>query len=174
MQQTWQKKLSIGLSQDMVRKILQNLGHIFFASYELFLYQTITDIISTFIIVSNITISYFDEASDTTTTHTAPIGKSVLDIALEHNLNIEGIFALYQYEYTSSNMLILILYAYILYYYTICVYTILLYYNVGACGGELACSTCHVKMTPEVFASLPEKEEEEEDMLDLAAGVTDW
>ena len=45
--------------------------------------------------------------------------------------------------------------------------------NVGACGGELACSTCHVKVPVNYFKLLPEKEEEEEDMLDLAAGVTD-
>lgn len=43
----------------------------------------------------------------------------------------------------------------------------------GACGGECACSTCHVIMTQDVFDSLPEVTEEEEDMLDLAAGLTD-
>lgn len=43
----------------------------------------------------------------------------------------------------------------------------------GACGGELACSTCHVVFSPELFAKLPEKKEEEEDMLDLAWGLTD-
>ncbi len=43
----------------------------------------------------------------------------------------------------------------------------------GACGGETACSTCHVIMSPEVFKKLPEMSEAEEDMLDLAAGLTD-
>jgi len=43
----------------------------------------------------------------------------------------------------------------------------------GACGGELACSTCHVVFSPELFAKLPEKKEEEDDMLDLAWGLTD-
>ncbi|KAM3568318.1 hypothetical protein VYU27_009557 [Nannochloropsis oceanica] len=43
----------------------------------------------------------------------------------------------------------------------------------GACGGELACSTCHVVFTPELYGKLPEKKEEEEDMLDLAWGLTD-
>ena len=43
----------------------------------------------------------------------------------------------------------------------------------GACGGECACSTCHVILTDEVFESLPEPDLEEEDMLDLAAGLTD-
>lgn len=43
----------------------------------------------------------------------------------------------------------------------------------GACGGELACSTCHVKMSKELFDQLPAKQVEEDDMLDLAWGVTD-
>ena len=43
----------------------------------------------------------------------------------------------------------------------------------GACGGELACSTCHVILPQEVFDGLPEPDEEEEDMLDLALGLTD-
>ena len=37
----------------------------------------------------------------------------------------------------------------------------------------MACSTCHVVLSRKLFDSLPEKEEEEEDMLDLAWGVTD-
>ena len=43
----------------------------------------------------------------------------------------------------------------------------------GACGGQLACSTCHVILPQEVYDSLPEKTEEEEDMLDLAWGLQD-
>jgi len=62
----------------------------------------------------------------------APVGKSVLDVALDFDIDIEG-----------------------------------------ACGGELACSTCHVILSQELFDSLPPKEEEEEDMLDLAWGLTD-
>lgn len=42
----------------------------------------------------------------------------------------------------------------------------------GACGGSLACSTCHVIVEPDWFARLPEPDEEEEDMLDLAFGLT--
>jgi ferredoxin len=62
----------------------------------------------------------------------APVGKNVLDVALDFDIDIEG-----------------------------------------ACGGELACSTCHVILSQELYDSLPEKEEEEEDMLDLAFGLTD-
>ena len=62
----------------------------------------------------------------------AKIGKSVLDVALDNNIDIEG-----------------------------------------ACGGELACSTCHVVLTKDVYDKLPPKSEEEEDMLDLAWGLTE-
>jgi ferredoxin len=62
----------------------------------------------------------------------AAIGKTVLDAALENDIDIEG-----------------------------------------ACGGQLACSTCHVIVSKELYAQLPEKVEEEDDMLDLAWGLTD-
>jgi ferredoxin, 2Fe-2S len=42
----------------------------------------------------------------------------------------------------------------------------------GACEGSLACSTCHVIVAPEWFGRLAEAKEEEEDMLDLAFGLT--
>ncbi len=41
----------------------------------------------------------------------------------------------------------------------------------GACEGSLACSTCHVVVAPEWYDLLPDAQEDEEDMLDLAAGV---
>jgi ferredoxin len=43
----------------------------------------------------------------------------------------------------------------------------------GACGGELACSTCHLVFDRDVFDTLPPKSDEEEDMLDLAFELTD-
>lgn len=43
----------------------------------------------------------------------------------------------------------------------------------AACEGECACSTCHVIVDEATFAKLPEISEDEEDMLDLAAGLTD-
>lgn len=42
----------------------------------------------------------------------------------------------------------------------------------GACEGSLACSTCHVIVDPEWYDKLDEPSEEEEDMLDLAFGLT--
>jgi ferredoxin len=42
----------------------------------------------------------------------------------------------------------------------------------GACEGSLACSTCHVIVDPDFYSKLDEASEEEEDMLDLAFGLT--
>lgn len=42
----------------------------------------------------------------------------------------------------------------------------------GTCEGQMACSTCHVIVSPEWFGKLPEASMDEEDMLDLAAGVS--
>ena len=43
----------------------------------------------------------------------------------------------------------------------------------GACEGSLACSTCHVIVDPAWFSKLAEPTEDEEDMLDLAFGLTE-
>jgi 2Fe-2S ferredoxin len=42
----------------------------------------------------------------------------------------------------------------------------------GACEGSLACSTCHVIVAEEDFERLSDASEDEEDMLDLAFGLT--
>ena len=42
----------------------------------------------------------------------------------------------------------------------------------GACEGSLACSTCHVIVDPDWYAKLAKATEDEEDMLDLAFGLT--
>ncbi|MBI3506532.1 MAG: 2Fe-2S iron-sulfur cluster binding domain-containing protein [Proteobacteria bacterium] len=42
----------------------------------------------------------------------------------------------------------------------------------GACEGSLACSTCHVIVDKDDYERLPEATEDEEDMLDLAFGLT--
>ncbi len=61
----------------------------------------------------------------------APLGLSVLEIAHQNDIDIEG-----------------------------------------ACEGSLACSTCHVIIDPEWYDLLKEASEDEEDMLDLAFGLT--
>lgn len=43
----------------------------------------------------------------------------------------------------------------------------------GACEGSLACSTCHIIVEDDTrYSALPTAKEEEEDMLDLAFGLT--
>lgn len=60
-----------------------------------------------------------------------PIGSSVLEIAHNNNINLEG-----------------------------------------ACEGSLACSTCHVIVDKKYYDLLNSPSEDEEDMLDLAFGLT--
>ncbi|EJD52033.1 ferredoxin [Auricularia subglabra TFB-10046 SS5] len=43
----------------------------------------------------------------------------------------------------------------------------------GACEGSVACSTCHVILPVEYYNMLPEPEDDENDMLDMAFGLTD-
>lgn len=43
----------------------------------------------------------------------------------------------------------------------------------GSCEASLACSTCHIIVDAAYYDLLPEPEEEEDDMLDLAACLTD-
>jgi ferredoxin len=42
----------------------------------------------------------------------------------------------------------------------------------GACDCSLACSTCHVILDQDIFDSIPQAEEVEDDLLDLAFGLT--
>ena len=46
--------------------------------------------------------------------------------------------------------------------------------SLGACGGSCACSTCHVIVEgDEMYEKLPEPDDDENDMLDLAFGLTE-
>ena len=42
----------------------------------------------------------------------------------------------------------------------------------GSCEGSMACSTCHVIVDDDWFSKLEPASEEEEDLLDLAVGLT--
>ena len=79
---------------------------------------------------AQVTFTFVDGAGENKTV-TATEGQSLLDVAHEHDVELEG-----------------------------------------ACGGELACSTCHVVLETRIFEHLPAMSEEEEDMLDLAWGLT--
>ncbi|KAJ1329810.1 ferredoxin-2 [Microdochium nivale] len=44
----------------------------------------------------------------------------------------------------------------------------------GACGGSCACSTCHIIVSdPDMYNKMPEATDDENDMLDLAFGLTE-
>src|SRR5271169_2945806 len=43
----------------------------------------------------------------------------------------------------------------------------------GACEGSLACSTCHVIVEQDYYDKMEEPTDEENDMLDLAPGLTE-
>ena len=44
----------------------------------------------------------------------------------------------------------------------------------GACGGSCACSTCHVIVQDQdMYDRMPEPDDDENDMLDLAFGLTE-
>ncbi|KAF8995264.1 hypothetical protein BDQ17DRAFT_1330679 [Cyathus striatus] len=45
--------------------------------------------------------------------------------------------------------------------------------EAGACGGSIACSTCHIILPTHIYDTLPEADDDENDMLDMAFGLTD-
>lgn len=75
---------------------------------------------------------HFINTDGAKTTVEAPVGLSVLEIAHQNNIDLEG-----------------------------------------ACEGSLACSTCHVVVDETSYEMLDEPTEDEEDMLDLAFGLTE-
>jgi 2Fe-2S ferredoxin len=62
----------------------------------------------------------------------APVGKTLLEVSIDNDLDVEG-----------------------------------------ACEGTLACSTCHMIFEPALYDKMKKPSEEENDMLDLAVGLTD-
>jgi ferredoxin len=42
----------------------------------------------------------------------------------------------------------------------------------GACEGSVACSTCHVILPQSIYDAIPQATEREDDMLDMAPGLT--
>ncbi|KAG9038992.1 hypothetical protein FRB95_013670 [Tulasnella sp. JGI-2019a] len=81
---------------------------------------------------TGITVHFQDSNGNLVKTVEANEGENLLDIAHEHDIDLEG-----------------------------------------ACEGSLACSTCHVILSPEYYDKLPEPVDEENDMLDMAFGLTD-
>ena len=75
-------------------------------------------------------ITFVDRAGAEKTVD-APNGLSVMEVAIENDVDIEA-----------------------------------------ACEGSLACATCHMVLDPDWYAKLDPPSEDEEDMLDLAFGLT--
>ena len=76
-------------------------------------------------------ITFINKDGDQIEVPDAEVGKSILQIAHDNNVDLEG-----------------------------------------ACEGSLACSTCHVILDSKSYAKCGEPSDEENDMLDLAFGLT--
>lgn len=81
-------------------------------------------------------------------------GDDVLSIAHEHDIDLEGdilsaTLLSRGYPFLTSTL------------------------NTGACEGSVACSTCHVILDPQYYDLIPEPEDDENDMLDMAFALTD-
>ena len=81
--------------------------------------------------MTNDKIKVIFESDEGTSVVEAQIGLSILEVAHENNIDLEG-----------------------------------------ACEGSLACATCHVILEENIYNKLGEPEEAEQDMLDLAFGLT--
>lgn len=82
-------------------------------------------------------------------------GDNLLDIAQANDLEMEGM--------SSRAMIPLAL-----------VHVADIFCVLGACGGSCACSTCHVIVEdPDMFDKMEEPSDDENDMLDLAFGLTE-
>jgi len=77
-------------------------------------------------------------------------GDDILSIAHEHDIDLEG-----------AVFIILVISSY------------RLAHSAGACEGSVACSTCHIILSLEHYDLLPEPEDDENDMLDMAFGLSD-
>lgn len=102
----------------------------------------------------------FVKADGTPVTVSAPVGDNLLEVAHANNIDIEGTRAA-----CAPRCRVAVARA-------ACEPPSNPNTSAGACGGEAACSTCHVILEKKVFDRLPRATAEEEDMLDLATGLT--
>ena|ERR1700731_1980060 len=79
-------------------------------------------------------------------------GDDILSVAHEHNIDLEG-----QSLLGTRSLSTIRSYA----------------ASLGACEGSIACSTCHVIIPKEYYHPLPEPSDDENDMLDMAFGLTE-
>jgi ferredoxin len=98
-------------------------------------------------------VTFIDKEGDSHTFEVAD-GDNLLDIAQANDLEMEGTFTFNQIDSQCNKLYSLV--------------------SIGACGGSCACSTCHVIVTDEsYYDQMPEPEDDENDMLDLAFGLTE-
>ena len=94
----------------------------------------------------------------------AIVGKHLLDVAHDNDIELEGTNA--PGTFTAAQRVRLdcfLLFS----------HTHTNFIAKGACGGELACATCHLIFEQAMYDTLPAKEPEEDDMLDLAFELTE-
>ena len=108
-----------------------------------------------------VTITFVDPSGDEHPVK-AEVGRHLLDVAHDNNIELEGIllWRLWTVQSFARDISFLTRIVFVSFF-------------QGACGGELACSTCHLIFDQDVYNSLPPKSDEEEDMLDLAFELTD-
>jgi ferredoxin-2, mitochondrial len=84
-------------------------------------------------------------------------GDDILSIAHEHDIDLEGGLPLFPIHCALPDFPWLHPH----------------FFRPGACEGSVACSTCHVILSPQHYDLLPEPSDDENDMLDMAFGLTD-
>uniref|UniRef100_A0A6N2K2D3 2Fe-2S ferredoxin-type domain-containing protein n=1 Tax=Salix viminalis TaxID=40686 RepID=A0A6N2K2D3_SALVM len=106
-----------------------------------------------------ISVAFVDKDGEETDIK-VPIGMSMLEAAHENDIELEG--KDYNAIFLDQHISFLVDYNWVL-----C-------FCNGACEGSLACSTCHVIVTDmEYYNKLEDPTDEENDMLDLAFGLTE-
>ena len=103
-------------------------------------------------------------------------GDDILAIAHEYDVDLEGIFfaLLLQFKQACSQPSFISLLLPDIPRFSIPLSDpISTFYHSGACEGSVACSTCHVILPEKFYDLLPEPDDDENDMLDMAFGLTD-
>ena len=105
-----------------------------------------------------IEVTFKDEKDSSVKTVRVPYGTSLLEAAHENNIDLEGNPLHMPANQDSTPNL----------------WSCQFHSLAGACEGSLACSTCHVIVEDqEMYDKLQEPEDDENDMLDLAFGLTE-
>ena len=107
-----------------------------------------------FLTITRIKLHFKDAQGNPLRTIEGNEGDNILDLAHEYDIDLEGPYATNPLQPTkiepeTDN------------------------FATGACEGSVACSTCHVILSEEHYDKLPQPEDDENDMLDMAFGLTD-